>query len=155
MAPKQRLSQPSVPKALMPARQRRRPAVDASSTLSQYQQPKEAGAHKTGAKGNPGSIKNRANRSDRPVSTQAPGPASKPRPRAPPGGKAASSQAGRTALVDADEERTLCRFSALNDPTESTRFGALLQCFHHWDTYQTYKICTFHAQNAQNTLNVA
>ena len=139
MAPKQRLSQPSVPKALMPARQRWRPAVDASSTLSQYQQPKEAGAHKTGAKGNPGSIKNRANRSDR---------QSVPKPP----DRLQSRDRGRPQEARLQVARQGGEFT---DPTESTRFGALLQCFHHWDTYQTYKICTFHAQNTQNTLNVA
>ena len=33
------------------------PAVDASSTLNQYQQPKEAGSRKIGAKGSPGNTK--------------------------------------------------------------------------------------------------
>ena len=94
--------------------QRRRPAVDVSSTLSQYQQPKEAGSRKTGAKSSPRKHKNRANRRNQ---------QSVPTPRA---GLEAETEgesqkvrlqarrAGRPAPVDADEKRVLCCFSVLN-----------------------------------------
>ena len=94
--------------------QSRRPAVDVSSTLSQYQQPKEAGSRKTGAKSSPRKHKNRANRRNQ---------QSVPTPRA---GLEAETEgesqkvrlqarrAGRPAPVDADEKRVLCCFSVLN-----------------------------------------
>ena len=64
--------------------QRRRPAVDVSSTLSQYQQPKEAGSRKTGAKSSPRKHKNRANRRNQQSASKSPGrPRSRDRGRTP------------------------------------------------------------------------
>ena len=95
--------------------QSRRPAVDVSSTLSQYQQPKEAGSRKTGAKGSPGNTK-----------TERVGETSSqcPRPRAgleaetegePQGGDAASRQKGRPTPADAGEAAALYHFSVLGN----------------------------------------